>query len=153
MTDSAGLVVVEDPDRDRALLEQARAFAVGRDGDLVVLALATRDEYEQIADTLETIGRAENTSYDSTDVADAVTGNVADAADDVLGESVAYDVRAAVADGDEQADRILDAAESAGCDHVFVSGRRRSPTGKAVFGDRTQRVLLEFGGHVTVSMS
>jgi len=34
---------------------------------------------------------------------------------------------------------------------VFVRGRRRSPTGKAVFGDTAQAVILNFDGFVTVA--
>lgn len=150
MTDTDGLVIVEDPDRDRGLLEQANAFAAGGDHALVVVALATPEEYEEIADALDEIGRVEGTSYDSTAVLDGVAGSVEDAAGEVLDDGVEYDVRTAVVDEADQADRILDVAERAGSDHVFVPGRRRSPTGKAVFGDRTQRVILDFDGYVTV---
>lgn len=152
MTDTDGLVVVEDPERDRGLLEQARAVATGSGHGLVVLALATTAEYEEIADALDDIGRVEGTSYDSSAVLDGVSGDVEDAARAVLGDAVDYEVRVAVVDAAEQADAILDAADRTGADHVFVPGRRRSPTGKAVFGDRTQRVLLDFDGYVTVRL-
>jgi hypothetical protein len=33
---------------------------------------------------------------------------------------------------------------------VFLAGRKRSPTGKALFGDQTQAVILDFDGAVTV---
>lgn len=46
----------------------------------------------------------------------------------------------------------LNAAEAHNCDHIFIAGRRRSPTGKAIFGDWVQRVLLNFDGLVTVSL-
>ncbi|MFC6724399.1 universal stress protein, partial [Halobium palmae] len=60
---------------------------------------------------------------------------------------VSYDVVAAVGD---ESDRIFEVAAERDCDHLFLSGRRRSPTGKALFGDRTQRALLNFDGPVTV---
>lgn len=145
------LVVVEEPDRDRDLLERARAFASGEGTDLVVLALVTGDQYEEVAETLDVIGQVEHTTYDENDVLDGVSADVDDLAAAVLGDDVGYSLRTVVAD-DDQAEAIIDAASAAGCDHVFLPGRRRSPTGKAVFGDRTQRVILDFGGYVTVAM-
>ena len=67
-----GLVVVEDVSRDEALLERARQFAEGGDADLVVVALATPEEYEELEATLEMIGEAEGTSYDEAAVERAV---------------------------------------------------------------------------------
>jgi len=32
---------------------------------------------------------------------------------------------------------------------VFLTGKKRSPTGKAVFGDRSQAIILNFDGPVT----
>jgi nucleotide-binding universal stress UspA family protein len=60
---------------------------------------------------------------------------------------VEYEVTSAVGD---KADAVLGAAEEYDCDHVFFAGRQRSPTGKALFGDATQRVILDFDGPVTV---
>jgi nucleotide-binding universal stress UspA family protein len=145
------LVVVEDVDRDSDLLDRARAFAVGEETDLVLLALVTPEEYEDLAETLDAIGQAEHTTYDESAILDGLAGDVEELADDVLGDAVGYEVRVEVTD-DNQADRIIAAADAGDCDHVFLPGRRRSPTGKAVFGDRTQRVILDFGGYVTVAM-
>ncbi|AKU07941.1 universal stress protein [Haloferax gibbonsii] len=147
------LVAIDRIDRDRNLLERARTFAVGGGTDLVVVALATPDEYEEVERTLDAIGRAEHTSYDEDAVLDGVSGEVEDAASEVLGSAVDYELRTVVAEANEQAAEIVDIAEQTDCDHVFLSGPRRSPTKKALFGDRTQRVILDFEGYVTVAMS
>jgi nucleotide-binding universal stress UspA family protein len=147
-----GLVVVEAVSRDEALLERARQFAEGSNGDLVVVALATPDEYEELEATLEMIGEAEGTSYDEAAVWEGLSGDVDDLAEDVLGGRVRYDRRTVVRAPDEHADALLAIADRRGCDHILLPGRRRSPTGKAVFGDRTQQVLLRFEGHVTAAL-
>jgi len=148
---SPALVVIEDADRDRQLLERARSFALGEETHLVVLSLATPDEYEEFAETLDAIGRVERTTYDEDAILKGLASDAKDLAAEMLGDDVEY-VSESTVSGDNQAQDILAAAETNDCDHVFVPGRRRSPTGKVVFGDRTQRVILEFDGFVTVSM-
>jgi len=44
--------------------------------------------------------------------------------------------------GDE-VDTILEAATDADADVLYVSGRKRSPTGKAVFGSTVHRLLMD----------
>lgn len=149
---TSALIVIEDVDRDRDLLERARAFAAGEGTDLVVLALATPSEYDSVVETLEAIGDAEHTSYAEDDVIEGISGDIDDLAADVLGERVDYELATEITE-DNQAETIIAVAERTDCDHVFVTGRRRSPTGKAVFGDRTQRLLLNFDGYVTVAMT
>ncbi|MCU4750440.1 universal stress protein [Halobacteria archaeon AArc-curdl1] len=53
---------------------------------------------------------------------------------------VDYELREA---SGEPATEILQAAESVAADAICVSGRQRTPTGKALFGSVTQSVLLE----------
>lgn len=144
------LVVIEDPDRDRELIERARSFAIGEEADIVVLTLATPQEYEDVTETLEAIGNAEHTSYSEDDVLESISGKSDDLAADILAETVDYELLTEIAE--DQGEAVIAAAERTACDHIFITGRRRSPTGKAVFGDRTQRVILNFDGYVTVSI-
>jgi nucleotide-binding universal stress UspA family protein len=53
--------------------------------------------------------------------------------------AIEYDVKGAV--GDESA-QIVTLAEELETDRIVVGGRRRSPTGKAVFGSTAQAVML-----------
>ena len=57
-----------------------------------------------------------------------------------------------VATEEVKADRGIEIADERDCDHVFTVGRQRSLMGKAVFGDTTQRLVLNFPGFFTVQM-
>jgi len=48
------------------------------------------------------------------------------------------------------ADGILDLAEEHDADHIVMGSRKRSPTGKVIFGSVSQQVLLESPVPVTI---
>lgn len=64
-------------------------------------------------------------------------------------EEAGVEVAFAEESGDP-ADRILQVARERDVDMIAVAGRRRSPTGKAVFGSVTQSVVLEADRPVVV---
>lgn len=97
------------------------------------------------------IGSVENVSYDSDTTLDATANDIRTFADEVTVDDVDIEVLARATD--EPADAIFDEATERGCDHVFVLGRRRSPTGKALFGDIAQRVALNSDDYVTLATS
>jgi len=49
----------------------------------------------------------------------------------------------------EKGDRIVDLADHIEADLVVVGGRKRSPTGKAVFGSTAQQIMMESPAPVT----
>ncbi len=67
---------------------------------------------------------------------------------DVL-EEAGVEVAFAEESGDP-ADRIIGVAQDRDADMIAVAGRRRSPTGKALFGSVTQSVVLEADRPVVV---
>jgi nucleotide-binding universal stress UspA family protein len=75
-------------------------------------------------------------------------GSVREAAS--LLEERGVEVRVTESSGDP-AEQILDAAEEADADLVVVAGRKRSPTGKALFGSVTQSVILNADRPVMVA--
>jgi nucleotide-binding universal stress UspA family protein len=148
-----GLVIVEDSQKGRKLLDEAAAAARGSDCGLVVLSIIRPESFAADVETLEAIGDVEDTHYDENNVLDAernsVQSIVADSIDDGNLE-ITYHV--SVAPQDELVKEVLQTAQNTGCDHLFTCGNQRSPTGKAIFGDSTQQLLLEFPGPVTVAL-
>lgn len=136
------------------LLEEAGELAAGVAAEVTVLALMTDEEFEETAETLDAVASEEGTGYGDSTVLNAVRSE----ADEAVRE--AYDsldlewevVGAVVSDDGDAAERIVETAINRGADHVFLGGEKRSPTGKAVFGDRSQAVILNFDGPVTTHL-
>ncbi|ELY63181.1 UspA domain-containing protein [Natrinema versiforme JCM 10478] len=71
-----------------------------------------------------------------------------DIASDAFGGDISYRAMGLVG---TIPDDIIRVAEEENCEHIFISGKERSPAGKAVFGDVAQSVILQFDGPVTVT--
>jgi len=148
------LVVVDDTDEHRQMLREAGELAAGVGASLVLLTTMTSEEFEEDAAAIESIAQMEHTGYDEGTAVEAARKFARETADDVL-EGLELETKAIgrVIGEDGHADAVLDVASDEGVDHVFITGRRRSPTGKAIFGDSAQRVILNFDGLVTVKTS
>lgn len=142
---------MERSDAHQELLEEAAEHASGADANLVLLTLITKDQFDADAETLASIGSIEDVSYDSDTVLDATANDIQEFADETVSDDVEFEAIARAVDDDERADAVLNVAGARDCDHVFVLGRRRSPTGKALFGDVAQQVALNFDGYVTLA--
>ncbi|EFW93468.1 UpsA domain-containing protein [Haladaptatus paucihalophilus DX253] len=141
------LAVVEASESAKELVREAGELAAGVGAELVLLHVTTNEEYEETRTSLEGIPNLE-TSYTAGQALEGARQFAQDIGREVLdGIDVEYEAIGRI--GDER-DQILDAATELDCDHVFLAGRKRSPTGKALFGDRTQSVILDFDGAVTV---
>ncbi|MFC6954225.1 universal stress protein [Halorubellus litoreus] len=144
-----GLVLVEQTVDHLDLLAEAVEHALGADADLVLLATITHDQFEDDTQMLETIGHLENTSYDTSSVLDRAVADVRSFVADEIPDDVDVTIVARATDDPGQA--LLDVGDEHGCDHAFVLGSHRSPTGKALFGDVAQQVALNFDGYVTLA--
>jgi nucleotide-binding universal stress UspA family protein len=148
-----GLVVLRDTGHTEQLLREAGEHAAGVGAELLLLSFISEDDYEENLETLNSIGDIENVNYDETAALEAVEEDVEDAAKAAFGDrSVDYVSNVVVTEGDEYADATLEVAAEHDCDHVYVVGRERTPTGKAIFGDQVQKLILNFDGFVTVTM-
>jgi nucleotide-binding universal stress UspA family protein len=109
--------------------------------------VTTDEEYESTRKSLEQIPDVKS-SYTAGQALEGARQFAADIGREML-EGVGSDWEAVGRVGNER-DQILTTADEYGCDHVFLAGDERTPAGKALFGDTTQSVILDFDGTVTV---
>ncbi len=139
-----GMVVIRAAGDIRRLMELASEIALGT-GAKLLLYQVSRPTDEDRKEMAEITGR-EKRYRTGTEGGKAFAE---DLAGELLDDAVEYEVRSAIGD---PAERVLQAIDSNDCDHLFITGRQRSPTGKAVFGDSAQNVLLETPVPVTLVM-
>lgn len=141
------LVVVEPTEEAKELAREAGSLAEGVDASVVLIYATTDEEYAARKQAMSSIASSGGT-YTGDDARAGAKQFAQDIADEVLTDmELEYETAGYVG---KKGDVVLRAADEYECDHVFLPGRKRSPTGKALFGDTTQQVLLEYDGPVTV---
>lgn len=146
------LVVIDPNEAAENLLAEAGDCVRGTEADVILLTTMSEESYERDVDTLNQIGQVENRTYRNDAPLKGAERHVRDLARTTLDDDIEYTPVSRLVEEGEEADTILEVAEEYECDHIFLSGRKRSPTGKALFGDRTQAVLLNAEAYVTVSL-
>lgn len=141
------LVVIEGSETIDSLLREAGELAAGVDAELLLVHVTTEEEFSERADALASVHGLDAT-YDVMQAREGAKQVATDIATKVLSDiEVEYEAIGRLGDVH---DEVLAVADEHDCDHLFVAGRKRSPTGKAIFGDRAQRLILNFTGPVTV---
>ncbi|ELY76438.1 universal stress protein [Natrinema pallidum] len=125
-----------DGDRSDQLAEAVIEVANPADATVVLAHVFTSSEYDDVLDRLEFDPDVDEIDPDAVATRHATIHDLEAVLDE---HDVDYAVRGAVG---EHGPTIVDLAASVGADRVVVGGRRRSPTGKAVFGSTAQEVLL-----------
>jgi nucleotide-binding universal stress UspA family protein len=142
------LAVVEGTEETKKLVREAGELATGVGAELILLHVTTEEEFSDRADALAAIPNY-NAEYSVGQARDGASQFARDIGREVFdGVSVEFEAVGALGDKQQQ---ILEVARQHDCDHLFISGQKRSPTGKAIFGDLTQSIILEFDGAVTVT--
>lgn len=141
------LAVVEGDEAAKDLVREAAELAAGVGAELVLVHVTTEAEFETRREDLERIPNRE-ANYNVGQALEGAKRYARDIGREVLDDlDVEYRVVGRLGD---KAEEILATAADEDCDHIFITGAKRSPTGKAVFGDTTQQVILDFEGAVTV---
>jgi nucleotide-binding universal stress UspA family protein len=132
------LVGVADTDEARAdaLISAATDIATPADASVVLFHAFTEEDFESSVSRLD----FESASDADPDQVARRLGSVRRISSELGDAGLEVDVRGAVGDPGEE---IVDAAERADADLIFVGGRGRSPTGKAVFGSTAQDVMID----------
>lgn len=117
-------------------LARTTVDVAGPAGATVTIAhVFTQEEYEDARESLD-ISPSDEVSADAVARRHATIRDLADRFEDV---DVSYDIAGSVG---EHGERIVSLADEVDADLAIVGGRKRSPTGKAMFGSTAQTVLL-----------
>lgn len=140
------LIFVEPTTAAENLLYRAGELCNDIYNKIILLRIVNRDNY---TDSLQRKVRSSGNISDMNDILEEVRQQTKETAEKAfLDIDVPYEVITISGNIPED---IITEAEKQGIDHIFIVGKQRSPTGKAVFGDVAQRVILNFDGLVTIT--
>lgn len=122
------------------ITEHAVEIAGALDASVTLLQVYTQSEFDELLNGLE---------YDSADPTDIAKRNgvVREAAGLVREAGLELDVVGKVG---TPAEEVANYASDHDVDHVFIGGRKRRPTGKALLGSTSQDILLALDVPCTV---
>ncbi|MDB2224735.1 universal stress protein [Halorubrum ezzemoulense] len=126
----------EDGKRVERLAEEIISVAEPADAEVVLTHVFDREEFDETSAKLGFEPESESSTPDAIAERHTTTRKLSEALSEA---GVRHSVRGAVGD---LADEVVETAEGLEADRVVVGGRRRSPTGKAVFGSVAQEVML-----------
>jgi nucleotide-binding universal stress UspA family protein len=143
------LAVVEAKEATKELVAEAGKLAKGVDAELILLHVTTEEQFQDRRTSLRDIAGLDR-QYTVDSAREGAEQFSQEIGLDVLDDDIEFTAMGQI--GDPQ-DTILETADKEAVDHIFVHGKERSPTGKAVFGDLAQAIILNFDGPVTVTTS
>lgn len=132
------LVGIGPGDRDRMtrLATETINIAKSTGATIVLLQVFSEEEFDDTAHKLEFDPSKEDVDADMVARRNMTIHELVEKFEQA---GVDYAIRGEIGNAEEEIVRV---AESIDADRVFVGGRNRSPTGKAVFGSVSQAVML-----------
>jgi nucleotide-binding universal stress UspA family protein len=144
------LAAVGEKRNPSRIIETAHELATAFDDELKVLHVLPEEEAEEHYNSIRSIDQFSDVSF-TTEITRAE--DIADEfIDVVLEDSASGDISAIGRVGDPTR-QILSTADSINPRYVVIGGKKRTPTGKALFGSVTQSVILNSEWPVVTVMS
>lgn len=137
------VVAVDRSNRAEEAVREAESLAAAFDETLHVVHVLTRSEFLDLG--LSSVDRGD--SIEMGHVREAAEEIAADATDDL---EVSFETVGLMGD---PATRIVEYATEQDAQYIVVATRKRSPTGKAIFGSVAQSILLNAECPVLVTLS
>jgi nucleotide-binding universal stress UspA family protein len=139
------LIVLRNDEPDEELLAAANQHVVGTESSIVVCRFVDEAQYQS---DVQQNARSGGEMDDIESVENAAAETATSITESAFDESVS---KTAIGTVGPIPESVFDIIEEYDCNHIFLSGKKRSPVGKAVFGDVAQQILLEFDGPVTIT--
>lgn len=141
------LAVVGPTAESKRLVREAGQLAAAVGAELTLLHVTDEETYEDRREQLAQVTEVGGV-YSIGQARDGAKNYAEDVGREVLeGVDIDYEAIGRLGDLPEV---VLSVTNEIGADHVFITGPKRSPAGKALFGDDTQRVILDSSVPVTV---
>ena len=142
------LAVVEPTESARTLVRQAGEVAKATNADLLLIHVTDALKYSSHRESMDS-STSNSTHYTRNEAEERATQLADEIGNEVLSDTtVEYDTAGYLGN---KAEKVLEIANQQNCDRIFITGHNRSPTGKAIFGDTAQKIMLDFDGSVTVN--
>lgn len=142
---SSILVVLVHDEPDKRLLDAAKTYVTGTDTETLLCRFINRKDYQGEV-------QRENNPGEQVDSIEMREKEAKEEATEVgklyFDGEISYTAHGLVG---TVPDDILRFADEQNCEQIFVTGKKRSPSGKALFGDVAQSLILDFDGPVTVT--
>jgi len=144
------LAAIDENERSRTVATIAAELAATYDDTLVALHVVPNEDFEKHRTAVESIGKFQSYSFtqEESSAERFAREFVQESVDDFDVDD--FEARGRIGDVTEE---ILAEAASLEPRFLVISGRRRSPSGKAVFGNTAQQVLLQADCPVVTKLS
>ncbi|WP_121743351.1 universal stress protein [Natronorubrum halophilum] len=139
------LIVLTEDEPDQQLLRTGKRYVSGTETEIILCRIVDEKTFQN---NLQRQATSERQIESIDEMEEIAKTEAEDIASDAFGDEIPH--RGIGLVGTIPGD-LIRVAEKENCEHIFVSGKKRSPAGKAVFGDVAQSVILQFDGPVTVT--
>lgn len=144
------LAAVDATSEHDAVVETGSDLASAYETDLSVLHVVSEEAFESRKETVERVSDVQG--YSKSQRADAAANVANEVVVETL-ENADPETISTVGRIGDPVPSILDVASDIDAEYIVIGGRKRSPTGKALFGSTTQSLLLEADRPVVTVMS